>query len=157
MTAAENMRKVLGQCGAYRLTEGCPLEWELAAYGAGFAMVGQALALAGQDAFAGTATTQRLDQWEANYLPGPATCGAADRRKILAARLSLFAHRGPLTLGDMPTLLLAAGIEGTAQETGGKVVITPTQYLLPQVLAQKELGLLMPLHLTWEISQPAEG
>ena len=34
MTAAENMRKVLGESGVYRLDGETPLDWELAAYGA---------------------------------------------------------------------------------------------------------------------------
>ncbi len=72
---------------------------------------------------------------------------------MLAARLSLLAHRGPLTMGDLPTLLLAAGIRGTAVEEGGVVRVAPGEYLLPPALAQQELGRLMPLHLAWEMAE----
>lgn len=153
MTARENMRQVLARCGAYRLAEDCPLQWELAAYGAGFDGLKGALAQGEQDAFALTASPERLTEWEALCLPAPAACGVRDRREMLAARLSLLAHRGPLTMGDLPTLLLAAGIRGTAIEEGGVVRVAPGEYLLPPALAQQELGRLMPLHLAWEMAE----
>jgi len=143
------MEKVLASSGVYRLTGGSPLEWELAAYAAGFALVEQGLEQAAQDVFAGTAGAQRLAQWEETFLPRPAGCPLEARREMLSARLR--ARPEPLVLADMPGLLLAAGIRGTAEEVDGVLRITPSEYLLPEALAKKELGLLMPLHLSWEI------
>lgn len=151
MRARENMEKLLGQSGVYRLTGDAPLDWELAAYAAGFALVEQGLEQARADIFAGTAGEERLAQWEAYFLPHAAGCPAEERRAVLAARLR--ARPGPLTLADMPGLLLAAGIRGTAEEVGGTLRITPGEYLLPEPLAKKELAALMPLHLRWEIAE----
>ena len=151
MTALENMEKILGESGAYRLTENAPLKWELAAYGAGFAAVKEELLRAFADSFAATAGEERLREWEALFLPHPAGCPLEDRREMLSARLR--ARPEPVSLKDMPGLLLAAGIRGTAEEAGGAVLITPEEYLLPEAQAKGELKRLMPLHVSWSITQ----
>ena len=149
MTARENMGKILMASGAYRLTGDSPLDWELDAYAAGFMLMEEGLRQAEADIFAAAAGTERLGQWEQYFLPGPAGCPVEDRRAIVSARLK--ARPGPVVLADVPELMLAAGIRGTAEEVEGVVKITPQEYLLPEAIAQKELALLLPLHWQWEI------
>lgn len=151
MTAAENMGKILEESGVYRLTGETPLKWELAAYGAGFAALNEEWEDAFADIFAGKAGEERLSQWEAYFLPHPAGCPLAARREILAARLQ--ARPEPISVGDLPQLLLAAGIRGTAQESGGALVLTVQEYLLPEAQAKAELARLMPLHISWSIAE----
>lgn len=149
MTARENMGKILSDSGVYRLTGDSPLDWELDAYAAGFELVENGLEMAAKDIFAATAGAERLGQWEQYFLPGPAGCPVEDRQSIVSARLR--ARPGPVTLEDLPELMLAAGIVGTAEEVEGVLQITPETYLLPEALAKKELALLLPLHWQWEI------
>lgn len=151
MTAGENMRGILEKSGAYRFTEDAPLEWELAAYAAGFALIEEGIKEAWQGVFAATAPEARLWELESRSLPHPPGCPVAARREIQKERLR--ARPDPLSLGDMPSLLLAAGIRGTAEEVDGTVRVTVTEYLLPKAQADKELALLMPLHVKWEIAE----
>lgn len=151
MTAEENMKKLLAQCGVYKLTGDTPLEWELAAYGAGFSLVEEALGEAEAGTFAATAPQEWLEEWEARYFSQPVQGDLATRRAMLKERL--LPRTGPVTLADVPGLLLAAGIRGTAEETGGGLVITALEYLAPKAQAEKELGRLLPLHVPWTIAE----
>ena len=105
----------------------------------------------GAGVFADTAPQEWLDEWETRYFPQPVQADLVTRREMLKERL--LPRKGPVTLLDMPGLLLAAGIRGTAAEEGGRVVITPTEYLAPKAQAERELGQLMPLHVAWSIAE----
>ena len=151
MKAGENMKKLLARSGVYKLTGDTPLEWELAAYDAGFSLLEEALSRTEAGIFADTAPQEWLDEWETRYFPQPVQADLVTRREMLKERL--LPRKGPVTLLDMPGLLLAAGIRGTAAEEGGRVVITPIEYLAPKAQAERALGQLMPLHVAWSIAE----
>ena len=69
-------------------------------------------------------------------------------RLLMGRVISRFSKRACVFTG----LLLAAGIRGTAAEEGGRVVITPIEYLAPKAQAERALGQLMPLHVAWSIA-----
>lgn len=154
MTAGENMKKLLVDCGVYRPEEDTPLDWELAAYQAGFALLEEALAAARQEMFVPTAPAERLGWWETQVFPQPVQADLPTRREMLLQRMRT--RPEPLAPADLPGLLLAAGIRGTAEESGGQVVITVSEYLVPQAQAQKELARLLPLHVQWELAEEQE-
>ena len=52
MKAGENMKKLLARSGVYKLTGDTPLEWELAAYDAGFSLLEEALSRTEEGIFA---------------------------------------------------------------------------------------------------------
>ncbi len=150
MTARENMGAVLEKSGAYRLTGSSPLEWELAAYGAGFRLVEDGLQRAWDGIFAATAGEGRLAQWESRFLPGPFSALVDVRREISGARLCAWPE--PPTLADVPRLMLAAGIRGSAEMDGGVLRMQAGEFLLPEAIARKELARLLPLHWQWELA-----
>lgn len=145
MTAAENMARILNKSGAYRLDGEGLVDWELAAYGAGLqVLAGQASQLE-QEVFLQNAPPARLAEWEKLCFSQVLTAGIADRRAVLCQWL---AHRrGPVTPEELPGLLLAAGIKGTAAEGQDGLSVTVEGYLLPQAQAQEKLRALIPANV----------
>lgn len=147
MTAAENMARILRQSGVYKLTGESLVDWELAAYGAGFQVLAEQAAALEQEMLVATAPAERLSQWEKLCLPQALSASLEDRRAVVGQCLAR--RSGPITLGDLPGLLLAAGIKGTAAEGPEGLTVTVEEYLLPEALAKARLGRLLPANLAW--------
>lgn len=147
MTAAENMASILTKSGVYKLTGDSPVDWELAAYGAGFQALAEQVSALEQEMLIGTAPAERLAQWEKLCLPQALSASLEVRRAVLGQCLA--SRGGPVAQDDLPGLLLAAGIKGTAAEGTDGLTVTVEEYLLPEALAKARLGRLLPANLAW--------
>ena len=151
MTAAEHMAQVLRGTGLYTLDGDTLVDAELAAYGAGFALVEEAFEELLGELFVETATGYGLDCWERLFRPRASTAGTAQRRASLLARLGISgaAH----TLAEYGALLPGAGIAGTLSEDGeGGLLVTGSPAGVPEEEAKGELDRLLPAHLSWELA-----
>lgn len=72
MRAREHMGHVLEATGLYRLTGDTPVDWELYAYGVGFARLEERFQAILEDMFPQTAGREKLAQWETLFRPQPA-------------------------------------------------------------------------------------
>ncbi len=127
MDSVENMRKVLNESGAYKLSGDSAVDRELGAYGAGLGPVEEGLRRLEEDMFALTAGEERLGAWERLYRRQASWADPETRRRGVAAALSR--RGGPVLSGDIEGILEAAGIKGAARFEGGKVIITVAEYL----------------------------
>lgn len=151
MSGEANIRKILSESGVYQLTGNTPVDWELAAYGAGLQALEENMEALEQDLFAATASAGQLDRWEALYRPQTSSGALADRRRTVTKALA--GYGGVATLAVLKNLVEAAGIEGTVKLEGGKVKITAARYLgVSQKEAERMLDRLLPAHLEWEIT-----
>lgn len=145
--AVDRMREVLNGAG-YRLTGESSADWEGNACGAGFDLVEQAVDGLLADLFAITAGEERLDAWESLYRRQPAAGTDEERRKRLAARLSLNPSR--ISAEVLPSVLAAAGVMGSAKESGGGITVILGRLLgVTEEAAKRELSRLLPAHLDW--------
>lgn len=151
MTCLENMHKILGESGAYKLTGDSMIDRELEAYGAGLGPLEQEAQRLQEDLFAMTAGSERLTEWERMYRRQASWAELEPRRRGVAAALSR--RGGPVLSGDIEGILAASGIKGSAVMEAGKLVITVTEYQgVTESEAQRLLGRLIPLHVKWEIN-----
>lgn len=150
MTAAEHMRQVLAATGVYALTGETPVDWELEAYGAGFALVAGAVEDLLREVFLQTAPAGRLAQWEAGW-PGGTCAASLEARREMAAQW-MASRPGPLQAGQLSGLLLAAGIRGEAAESGGGLAIAAEEYWIPEAQARARLQKLLPVHMGWSLT-----
>ncbi len=156
MTAAEHMRRVMAGSGVYILDGDTPVDWELEAYGAGFALVQEAAENLLREMSLETAPAGRLAQWEAGWPGGPCGGVSLEDRRAMAAQW-LASRPGPLLAGQLPGLLLAAGIRGEAVEANGGLAITAEAYLIPEAQARARLQKLLPVHMGWSLAGDMAG
>lgn len=150
MECVENMRKVMNASGAYALNGQSLVDQELYAYGAGLESLEAQIQQLEEDMFAMTAGAGRLGLWERLYRRQPGWGDIAQRRRAAARALSR--RGGPVMQGDLQGILEAAGITGSAEVSGGKIVIHADGYAgITPGEAAKMLGRLIPLHVQWEI------
>lgn len=151
MSGGENMRRVLADTGIYVLTGDSPIDREIGAYEAGLGPLEEELERLEADLFVLTATAECLARWEAVYRGQASTADLETRRLAAAKALSL--SNDPLTASDMDDILLIAGIRGSWQESGGKLVIQAEEYLGgTEEQARRLLGRLLPAGLEWELA-----
>lgn len=147
--ALERMREILNATGAYRLTGESSADWELNACGAGFDLVEEAVEALLGDLFAPTASEKGVERWEKLYRPQPSSGTLEERRRITAERLAINPSR--LGTGDLPGLLLAAGVKGAAEEgTDGLRVFLGRLLGVTEEEALREMDQVLPAHLPWE-------
>lgn len=147
MRARGHMAQVLEATGLYRLTGSTPADWELDAYGAGFALLEERFDRLLADLFPSTAGRERLAQWEALFRPQPAQAPVEDCRETVASR---FAARG-FTQAAVEGLLPGAGVRGRLLEdgSGGLTVLLGRLLGVTREEASRELGQLLPAHMAW--------
>ncbi len=149
--AAERIRQILNDTRAYRLTGETSADWEVNAAAAALDRLEEAMDTLFGDCFAATASAEQLAQWERIFQPDPSTADLEDRRKVLAARLSV--RPTGFTPEDFARTLAAAGIEGTITETAEGLQVTATRLLgIPEAEARRELNLLLPAHIPWTLT-----
>lgn len=149
MDSITNMRKVLNESGAYELDGSGLVDQELAAYGAGLEPIEDGLQQLEEDLFAMTAGTGRLGTWERLYRRQASSAGADMRRRGVARALSC--RGGPVLREHLPGILDAAGINGSAREENGKLIIhVDSLQGTTEAEAKRLLGRLLPLNVTWE-------
>lgn len=89
MSAREHLAQVLEGTGLYELTGSSPVDWELAAYGAGFALLEERFDQLLGDLFPATASREKLAQWEALFRPQRARASLKDCREMVQCRLAI--------------------------------------------------------------------
>lgn len=139
--ALENMEKILTQSGAYRIPPGSPLEQELSAYAAGLDLLLEEVEALLQELFIATAPPQRLAQWQALAGLSATALEEGSCRAVLSGWFG--APRCPAP-GDLPGLLLAAGVRGTAEEAPLALTVTTQEAVLPASMAAARLARLLP-------------
>ncbi|MGI6255293.1 MAG: hypothetical protein ACOYJZ_06630 [Acutalibacter sp.] len=148
MTAREHLAKVLTGTGLYQLTGSTPVDWELSAYGAGFALVEQRLERLLGDLFAATASRERLAQWERLFRTQPSTAPLEDCRDQVHSRLAVTPDC--FTLEALNGMLPGGGVRGILQENGSSLTVVLGKLLgITQEEAARELDRLLPAHLSW--------
>ena len=151
MTCGGNMARLMGATGLYRLTGESPVDWELAAYQAGFAVIEEAMAALEAELFALTAPAGRLAAWELLFRRQASGAGLGFRRQAAAKALGL--RYGPATLGSLcQEVLPVAGVEGTVGEQAGKLLVTGVLRGVTETEARRLLDRLLPAHLAWELT-----
>lgn len=147
--AVTRMREILNSTGAYALTGETPADWELNAWGAGFDDAEAEIDGLLENLFAATASSASLSAWETLSRPQTLQGTLAERRAVTGARLAMTPAR--FTLQDVSQMLLAAGVEGTVQETSSGLKVIPEKLLgVSEAEAKRELELTLPAHLPWE-------
>ena len=154
MRAAEHLREILNATGVYHLTGDTPVDWELEAYGAGFAVLEDAWEKLREELFLETAPKSRLDRWEELFRAQPSSEGEQERREALRVRFSV--HPGLHTPGEFSAMLKAAGIRGAVRETEEGIRVALGRFLgITEEEARRELDRLLPAHLPWELDKSA--
>lgn len=150
--AAKRIREILNKTGAYKLTGETSADWEVTACGVGIDSCESAISCLLADLFAETASSSRLDEWEKLFRPQPSSAKPEDRRRIVKARLSMNPRH--FTADDLPHMLTAAGIYGTAlEENGGVRVLVGRRVGISAEQTRKELDEVLPAHLLWQLDE----
>lgn len=148
MSAREHLAQVLEGTGLYELTGSSPVDWELAAYGAGFALLEERFDQLLGDLFPATASREKLAQWEELFRPQRARASLEDCRETVQCRLAI--QRDGFTPPDVQALLPGAGVRGLLLEgESGLTVVLGRLLGVTQAEAQRELDQLLPAHLAW--------
>lgn len=148
MRALDHMRQVLENTGLYNLTGNSPVEWELAAYDAGFTLVEERFDRLLADLFVDTASREKIAQWESLFRTQPALGGLEDCRETLRQRFSI--HPDSFTFQAVSDFLPAAGVRGLLMENNGSLVILLGRLMgVNQKEAERELNRLLPSHIPW--------
>ena len=114
------MKQVLEATGLYALPGDSPTDWELDAFGAGFAQLEERRERLLQDLFPQTAGEERLSQWE------------------------------DFTPQGVQALLVGAGVQGLVLEEEGSLTVVLGKLLgVSKEEAARELDQLLPAHLAW--------
>ena len=143
MSAREHLAQVLEGTGLYELTGASPVDWELAAYGAGFALLEERFDQLLGDLFPATASREKLAQWEALFRPQRARASLEDCREMVQCRLAI--QRDGFTPPDVQALLPGAGVRGLLLEgESGLTVVLGRLLGVTQAEAQRELDQLLP-------------
>ena len=146
--AAERMRGILNNTGAYRLTGESPGDWDLNACGAGLDELEASMDTLLNDLFPLTMGEDRLTLWESLYRPQSSDAPLEERRKMLAARLGM--NPGKFSPKDFSPMLWGAGIAGEVRETGTGLQVLVGKWLgVTQEEALRELDEILPAHLPW--------
>lgn len=149
MRALEHMKQVLEHTGLYTMTGSTPVEWELAAFGAGFELLEDRFDKILGDLFLSTASEEMLTRWESLFRPQPSTASLEDRRKSILARFAV--HPDDFTPQGVKSMLPGAGVQGVLLENqDGLVVLLGRLLGINQAEAERELDVLLPSHLPWE-------
>lgn len=149
MRALEHMKQVLSGTGLYKLTGSSPVEWELAAFGAGFQLLEDRFQKILQDIFVATAGEGQLDQWEALFRDQPSQGAVEERREMVRRRFAV--HPDDFTREGVNALLPGAGVQGILLEQSSGLTILLGKLLgVNKVEAQRELDQLLPSHLPWQ-------
>lgn len=158
-----SMKAVLEATGIYRITDGSPIDCELAAYEAGFEMVEAELEALLKDIFVVTASEEALTQHELNFRPLKSNSPLELRRRMLLKRYAM--QPTDFTQGDLENALEAAGVLGKVFENEGDgdikgvMVDFARVYGINTAQAVLEVESIMPAHLplnlntslvTWE-------
>lgn len=143
-----HMKQVLEATGLYALPGDSPTDWELDAFGTGFAQLEGRRERLLQDLFPQTAGEERLSQWEALFRPQPAQASLEDRRAMIQARWA--AREEDFTPQGVQALLVGAGVQGLVlEEEGGLTVVLGKLLGVSKEEAARELDQLLPAHLAW--------
>lgn len=152
MRAREGLARVLSGTGLYQLTGSTPVDWELDAYGVGFALVEERFDALLADLFTATAGRQRLARWEALFRPQGAAAPVEDCRESVTRRLAV--RPDSFTPAEVQALLPGAGVRGLLLENGegGLTLVLGRLLGVTKEEAQRELSALLPAHLpcAWE-------
>lgn len=150
MRALEHMKNVLESTKLYTLTGSSPVEWELAAYGAGFDLLEERFDRILGDLFVSTASGEMLTQWEKLFRAQPSTDDLSFRRETVKQRFAV--HPDGFTPQAVAALLPGAGVQGVLLESGeGLVVVLGRLLGINQAEANRELDQLLPSHLPWTL------
>lgn len=114
MRAREHMGHVLEATGLYRLTGDTPVDWELSAYGAGFARLEERFQGILENMFPQTAGREKLAQWETLFRPQPAEASLEECQEMVLQRFSV--GEEDFTPEDVQNLLVGAGVRGLLVE-----------------------------------------
>jgi hypothetical protein len=148
MRALEHMKRVLENMGLYELTGDSAVEWELAAYDAGFSLLEERFDRLLGDLFVDTASRERIAQWEVLFRDQPAQTNLEDCRESVRQRLSV--HPGCFTPQAVKAVLPAAGVRGLLLEEEKKLVVLLGRLMgINQNEANLELDRLLPSHIPW--------
>lgn len=149
MRALEHMKQVLEDTGLYTMTGSSPAEWELAAFGAGFALLEERFDRVLGDLFVDTASEEMLARWEKLFRPQPSTGGLEDSRDTVRQRFAV--HPDGFTPQAVKNMLPGAGVRGLLLEKGTSLVVVLGRLLgVNKEEANQELSQLLPSHLPWE-------
>lgn len=148
MRAGEHIRRVMEDTGVYSFTGGNPLDWEAAAYEAGFAIIEDAMEGLEKELFVATAPDERLGQWELLFR---SQAGRGDLEARRAGMVQcLAAHTDPPTLESVKNMLTAAGIRGTVSMEEGELAVTiESCHGVTQKEAKSLLTRYLPSHQPW--------
>lgn len=149
MTAREHLAEVLTGTGLYQLTGSTPVDWELSAYGIGFALVEDRLEVLLENMFTSTAGRQCLNQWEELFRKQPSTASLEDCREMVTSRLAVRPN------GFFPeaveAVLPGAGVRGILKENSNGLTVVLGKLLgITKAEATRELDQLLPAHLSWQ-------
>ena len=148
MRAVEHMKQVLEDTGLYAMTGSSPAEWELAAFGAGFALLEERFNKILGDLFVDTASEEMLAQWEKLFRPQPSTGGLEDSRDTVRQRFAV--HPDGFTPQAVKNMLPGAGVRGLLLEKGTSLVVVLGRLLgVNKEEANQELSQLLPSHLRY--------
>ena len=137
MSAREHLAQVLEGTGLYELTGSSPVDWELAAYGVGFALLEERFDQLLGDLFPATASREKLAQWEELFRPQRARASLEDCRETVWRRLAI--QRDGFTPPDVQALLPGAGVRGLLLEgESGLTVVLGRLLGVTQAEAQRE-------------------
>lgn len=148
MRALEHMKQVLDRMGLYEFTGNSAVEWELAAYDAGFSLLEERFDKLLGDLFVDTASRERIAQWEALFRVQPALADLVDCRETVRQRFSIHPDGfKPQAVGEV---LPAAGVRGLLLEETKKLVVLLGRLMgINQSEADRELDRLLPSHIPW--------
>lgn len=146
------MRRILNGTGFYRLTGESSADWEVNACGDGLDALEKGMEALLQDVFAATSSGERLDQWEQGLRPQSST-GTLPERRLMQTRRLAVNPRG-FTPEGVSAALPAAGIVGELLETETGLRVVLGKFLgVGEGEALRELDLLLPAHLPWELDR----
>lgn len=146
--ALARMRRLLNATGCYRLTGDGPADWETNACGEGFRLLEEETDRLLLGFFPALAGEMALDAWETGLYGGRRPGGITDRQAVLAARMAV--NPSKIAPEDLPGLLRAAGVEGTALEEEDGIRILLGRLLgVPEDSAKAWLDKTLPAHLAW--------
>lgn len=148
MRTREHMGHVLEATGLYRLTGDTPVDWELSAYGAGFARLEERFQGILEDMFPQTAGREKLAQWETLFRPQPAEASLEECREMVLQRFSV--GEEDFTPEDVQNLLVGAGVRGLLVEEKNSLQVILGKLLgVSEEEASREMDRLLPAHLPW--------
>lgn len=151
MTCGEHMAQVLRATGIYTLPGNTPADWELEALTAGLDLAEDAVDDWEAGIFILTAPPDRLTEWE-KLFRSQASGAAVEVRRVAAARALGARFERPSLEAIQENVLPAAGVSGTVQESGGKLLITGSLQGVTLKEAKRLLDRLLPAHMEWELT-----